>query len=136
MNGHGSYELTVRNQVVIAKIIGAWNKEESEQYICALKRISQDIRDKPWAIVVNLTEWELATPECDEVNIGLLKWLMENNLKKSAEVYSPSILKKMHIQNIVDQTTSKIDRQLFSNDVAAHAWLESQGFSLGSVLHH
>ena len=133
MNGHGSYELIVRNRVVIAKIIGAWNKEESEQYFSELKKMTQGIIHEPWAIVVYLDQWELSTPDSEQVNLNLLNWLMANNLKKAAEIYSPSVLKKMHVQNIVNKTASKIDRQCFTDDKAAIAWLESQGFPLGTV---
>ncbi len=128
MQAHGSYELRVNNQVLIAKIIGAWNKETGEQYFCELKKISHHLIQQPWAMVVYLTEWELGTPGSDEVTLELIEWLTANKLDKVAEIYSPSILKKMHVQNMVDKTESKIDRQYFSDEQAGFTWLESQGF--------
>ncbi len=132
MQPHGSFELRVNNQVLIAKIIGAWNKETGEQYFCELKKISQHLIQQPWALAVYLTEWELGTPGSDEVTLELIKWLAANNLEKVAEIYSPSILKKMHVQNMINQTEPVFERQYFSDEQAAFAWLESQGFPINA----
>jgi len=130
MLGHGHYELKIKNRVLITKIIGAWNKEEGEQHFCELKKISHDLVKQPWAMVVYLDEWELGTPGSDEVTIELIKWLTANKLVKVAEIYSPSLLKKVHIQNMVDRSETLFERQCFSDDQAAFDWLNSQGFPI------
>lgn len=128
MQAHGSYELQVNNRVLIAKIVGSWNKETGEQYFYELKKMSHLLIQQPWAMVVYLTEWELGTPGSDEVTLELIEWLTANKLDKVAEIYSPSILKKMHVQSMVNQSEFKIERQYFSDESAAFTWLESQGY--------
>ncbi|OUR69305.1 hypothetical protein A9Q73_02400 [Bermanella sp. 47_1433_sub80_T6] len=132
MKGHGSYELKVINRVLIAKIIGAWNKEEGEKYFSELKRITRDLIQSPWAMVVYIDEWQLGTPGSDEVTLELIQWLASHKLQLVAEIYSPNVLKKMHIQRMVNSSKSDINRQYFSDDKDAFSWLETQGFSLNS----
>jgi len=132
MKGHGSYELKVINRVLIAKIIGAWNREEGEQYFSELKRITRDLIQSPWARVVYIDDWQLGTPGSDEVTLELIQWLVSHKLQLVAEIYSPNVLKKMHIQRMVNSSKSDINRQYFSDDKDAFAWLETQGFSLNS----
>jgi len=132
MKGHGSYELKVINRVLIAKIIGAWNREEGEQYFSELKRITRHLIQSPWAMVVYIDDWQLGTPGSDEVTLKLIQWLATHKLQLVAEIYSPNVLKKMHIQRMVNSSKSDINRQYFSDDKDAFAWLETQGFSLNS----
>lgn len=132
MYGHGSYELTVNNRVLIAKIIGAWNKEEGEQYFRELKQVTQDIIHEPWAMVIYLDQWELGTPGSDEVTLQLIQWLSKNKLAMTAEVYSPQLLKKLHVERLVNNANFEIDRQCFTDDQEAFDWLASQGFPINS----
>ncbi len=130
MQGHGSYELSVINQIVIAKIMGSWNKEKAEQYFTELKSIAHTVILKPWAMVVYMDKWELGTPGSDEVTLELIKWLAGNNLNKVAEIYSPSALKKMHVQQMINKTQFTIDRMCFHDDENAFVWLASHGFTI------
>lgn len=130
MFGHGSYELTLNKRVLVAKIIGAWNKEEGEHYFYDLKNMTEKIVHQPWAMMVYLDKWELGTPGSDEVTLELIKWLAANNLAVVAEVYSPSLLKKKHIQDMVDSASFPIKRQCFSKEQDAFNWLESEGFPM------
>ncbi len=130
MFAHGSYELNLKNRVLIAKIIGAWNKEEGKDYFRELKGITKNIIHQPWAMMVYLDKWELGTPGSDEVTLELIKWLAENNLAVVAEVYSPSLLKKKHIQKMVDNSNFPIKRQCFADEKDALVWLKSEGFPM------
>ena len=130
MFAHGSYELNLKNRVLVAKIIGAWNKEEGEDYFRELKSMTNNIIHQPWAMMVYLDKWELGTPGSDEVTLELIKWLAAHNLVVVAEVYSPSLLKKKHIQKMVDNSNFPINRQCFEDDKDAINWLKSKGFPI------
>lgn len=133
MRGHGSYEIKLVNRVLIARIIGAWNKEEGEQYFKELKRLVQGIIHEPWAMAVYLDQWELGTPGSDEVTVKLIKWLYAHNLQTVAEIYSPSLLKQKHVEKMVSSSEQVIHRQCFTQEQPAFEWLESQGFPTTST---
>ena len=132
MLAHGSFDLTVDNQVLIARISGAWNEEESWLYFERVKEIIQPIMAQPWALLLLMNGWELGTPETERVTKEMVKWVSTHGLYKVAEVYKPNMLIQLHIERIVEEGPDEIERRHFINDKEAIAWLASNGFPLAN----
>jgi len=128
MRAHGSFDLWVDNQVLMARISGAWNEEGGWRYFKALKQISQPIIDKPWALLVSIDEWELGTPETDRAALAMLEWITQHGVARLAEIYSPNILLQLEVARMGKKIPFEIEQRHFSDEVTAFKWLASQGF--------
>ena len=82
------------------KAIGAWNYETALSYGKEYKQLISKLRDKPWACLVDLTEWELFTPEAGEHVDELNDWGNINNQKYEVVICSlyiqKALLEKTH----------------------------------------
>ena len=135
MLAHGSFDLTVDNQVLIARISGAWNEEESWLYFERVKEIIQPIMKQPWALLLLMNGWELGTPETEQVTKEMVRWVSSHGLYKVAEVYNPNMLIQLHIERIVKEGPDEIERRHFINEKEAIAWLASNGFPLTNLVY-
>jgi len=130
MQGHGSYQLNVVNQVVVCKIFGTWNKEAGEEYFLTLKGLTKNTVKKPWAMLFHLNEWGLGTPESDKVAVKTMQWLLTHNVKAVALIFTPNQLKSVHLEQLASLSETNLNMQTFSNESDAVTWLTTQGFSL------
>ncbi len=130
MKAHGSFDLRLDNQVLIARLSGAWNEEKSWLYFNKIKEITQPIIGKPWAALLLMNDWELGTPETEQVTKILAEWLSTHGLSKVAEIHDPSLLRQRHIERIVRENPGEIERCHFTEEKEAIAWLASNGFPL------
>lgn len=131
MIGHGSFDMWVDNQVLLVRINGAWNKEETQAYFTKMKQLTIEVIKQPWAQIVYLNDWELGTPENEQITMELIQWSMEHNLKKTATVYSPNLIKKLQIERLKNKTINTVDYRTFQQEKEAFAWLESEGYVVG-----
>ncbi|MGB1263277.1 MAG: hypothetical protein ACPG52_10230 [Cognaticolwellia sp.] len=123
MESHGSYELTHKDQTVIVKAIGAWNYETALIFVKEYKQLVRQLSDKPWACLVDLTQWELFAPDVarciNKVNI----WANVNNQKYEVVVCGLSIqqpvLEKTH------QVFTNVETMFCDNLAQAYHWLET-----------
>ncbi len=128
MQAHGCFDLWVDNQVLLARISGAWNEEEALLYFKKLKEITKPIIDKPWAMMLNLTNSELNTPGADQIASTIVQWCLNHGIASVAEVYKPSLLKKRQFERLTKKLSSEIERCQFSDETEAFAWLTTQGY--------
>ncbi len=85
MIGHGSFDMRVDNQVLLARISGAWNDEKTRAYFSKMKRLTTEVIKQPWAQIVYLNDWELGTPENEKLTMELIQWSAKHNLKKQPQ---------------------------------------------------
>ncbi len=130
MQAHGSFYLWVDNQVLQARISGAWNEEESWLYFEKVKELIQPIMARPWALLLFMNGWELGTPETEIATKEMVKWLSTHGLNKVAEVYDPNLLIQLHIERLVKEGPDEIERRHFTHEKEAIAWLASKGFPM------
>ena len=60
---HGSFEFEVVEQTLVVKCFDAWNVETVLRMCSEYKDHVKKINDKPWACLVDLTQWELVSSE-------------------------------------------------------------------------
>lgn len=74
MNYHGHFKLWQENQLLFAEIHGAWSMETALDYVAQLKQRVQSMDGKPWARIVYLEQWQLGTPDFEQVMKDLMQW--------------------------------------------------------------
>ena len=130
MDAHGHFDIWIDNHVVLARIKGQWNEEMALVYANHFKTVCEPLLANDWAHIVYLDDWELGTPELEPIVINLVTWLIERNLKRTAQVYSPNMLKKFQMDRMVKETFGDFQRQVFSKETDAFAWLQKEGYSV------
>ncbi len=128
MIGHGSFDIKVDNQVCLSRINGAWNKEEARLYCTKLKDSLKELIKQPWAMIVYLNDWELGTPETEQISNELVQWCMEHDLRKIVTVYSPNLIKNLQIERLTIKSIGAVDFRCFAQEKEAFAWLKSEGY--------
>lgn len=130
MHAHGHFDMWLDNNVVLARLRGQWNDGMATLYSQKFKEICQPLMGQDWAHIVYLDDWELGTPEFESIIIDLVSWVIEHGLKRTAQVYSPSMLKQFQMDRMVSETIGDFQRQVFANDADAFAWLNEEGYSV------
>ncbi|WP_157729701.1 hypothetical protein [Bacterioplanes sanyensis] len=131
---HGEFELAVFNRVVVAHLAGGWNLEAALAYDqqfrdCAAKLAQSG---QPWAHLVTLDDWSLGVPEINPVIDSLVGWCTDHGLQRAAHVYAPSVLKRVHLQDLV-RPDGRFELRHFDQLDSAVSWLHQQGFELPAI---
>lgn len=128
MHAHGHFDMWLDNQVVFARLRGQWNDDMAILYSQRFKEICQPLIGQNWAHIVYLDDWELGTPEFEAIIIELVGWVIEHGLRRTAQVYSPSMIKQFQMDSMVKETIGAFQRQVFNNEIEAFAWLNEEGY--------
>ena len=78
-SGHGSYQICVKERVIISQSFGSWNDVTINNFIKEYQGVAQNLINKPWAGIVDVTHWELATLEAENIAKGFELWCKEHN---------------------------------------------------------
>jgi hypothetical protein len=106
--------------------LGACNYETTLRFKNESIHIATNLIDEPWACLLDLSKWELSTPdawaEIDEIN----KWASSNNLKYQIIICSSPLQK--NVLEDSQQTLTDVDIIYCDNLEQAYEVLESLGF--------
>ena len=122
---HGSFDMKIIEQTLVVRCFDAWNNETVLRMCKEYKDLVSKINNKPWACIVDLTQWELSTPEMwihiDELNV----WGNINNQKYEAVVCSSSVQK--YLMEKSHDVLTNVEAKFYDELVQAYEWLESVG---------
>jgi len=130
MYAHGHFQIWTDQDVLLAKAKGQWNLEMAKQYADAFQQIANSMPNHPWGHIVYLDDWELGTPDIEPIIVELVGWAIENGLTRSAQVYSPSMLKKYQLDRMIAESLGPFERRTFRDEPTAFEWLRSEGFGV------
>lgn len=120
---HGSYKFEINQQTLVVRCFDAWNIETVISMCHEYKIHVNKIKNKPWACLVDLTQWELSTPgmwdHIDELN----EWGNINNQKYEAVVCSSSL--QQHFMENSHEVLTNVESKFFDTLPQAYQWLES-----------
>lgn len=125
---HGSFNLSVSNNILIARLSGSWNKECAEDFSMHFRIKASRLLGKPWGHLVFLDNWDLSVPEMQPIVTELVAWCIENGLEKSAQVYDSSAVKGHSLDQMVVKQRGGFERRVFSEPDKAIIWLKQYGF--------
>lgn len=82
-------------RLVTSKIYGVWKKETAEEYHQEYKEVAKPVLEtgKPWAKVVNLSNWKSSYPEMVKVIGEHMRWSSENGNVLSVYIIDNQITK-------------------------------------------
>lgn len=127
---HGEFEITVQGPVLIARLTGSWNQEAAQAFEKAFVQAADALTTGEWAHLVYLDDWDLGVPEMMPVIERLVGWCVSHGLKRSAQFYCPSMLKKYQLDLMVIDRQGDFERRVFDDEEAAKQWLRSEGYPL------
>ncbi|MFC3151826.1 hypothetical protein ACFOEK_12370 [Litoribrevibacter euphylliae] len=114
----------------MVKFFGSWNLETTRLYALEYKAVVSPLIHQDWAVVYDMRDWELATPESMTVFQSLIKWCFDKGLRSCIYVFEDSFIK----QHYLKQITAKLDCLPESYSVTqmrnldhAHDWLKTHG---------
>jgi len=125
MQEHGTFDIDVIGQTIKVKLYDQWNYEVTVRFVKEFKLKALTICHKPWACVVDLSEWELGTPDIWELLEEGNVWSSEHNQKYEASISQLAVHKQ--IMEKSDESLSNVETKAFNNETQALAWLESVG---------
>lgn len=125
MKEHGAFNMQVVDQTLIVKCFDNWNHETVKRLCKEYKNHVRGISDKPWGCLVDLSHWELSTPEMwDEID-DLNTWGNANNQRFEAVVCSLVIQKELMVAS--HEVLTNVETTFCDNIEQAYLWLESRG---------
>lgn len=123
------YTLSAQNNILCIEIMSAWDERVVDAYHKDLEKIMADcFSQTPWAVYLDLTAWELNTPEAE-------KKLWDANRNRSntpthvAIVVGDSETRQWQMKKMLRQVVN-FESKLFTHDAGARQWLSRQGYAL------
>jgi hypothetical protein len=130
LSNHGDFDIKISGNVICATLSGSWNSQAAEEFSREFMLLAAHFQDENWGHLVLLDDWELGIPEMVPIIERLVAWCLENGLTRAAQVYSPSMIKQYHLNEMVVQEIGAFQRHSFAKRVDAEEWLAASGFHL------
>ncbi|GLS91373.1 hypothetical protein GCM10007916_24420 [Psychromonas marina] len=125
MREHGRFDMQVEEQVIVLKVYGAWNFETTSRWCHEYKDHIDAIKDKPWARLMDLTLWELTTPDVWELVDQVNQWANANNQQYDVVICPLSIQKQLLAR--AHQVLTNVEIVFCDNLIEARNWLKDNG---------
>ena len=125
LHAHGEYHIEIHGHVAEVTALGSWNAEGMDAFIQNFKDECAGFAGEPWAALIDLTQWGLATPETAIQMDRLQEWCLENNQTYEALVMSESALVEAQIERYSQLIQGKLEQRHFNDRQEARDWLKS-----------
>ena len=124
---HGSFKATIHKNVLLVDIIGPWNLETAIEYQHFIEEITAPLVGFPWAMITDLYDWELYTPDCYPIIHQLVNECIESGLQREAVVSPEKSVKRRPFQ-VYRAQYPQFTRTFFTQYDQARQWLAGQNF--------
>lgn len=125
---HGDFKLELRGNILLSHSYGAWNKETALEYVKEATALLAPVINQPWAIITHISDWELATPDCDLIHKVIIGNAVKLGLSREAVVNSKGQI-KLEQFNLSLPDDNNFQRRIFEDEPAALQWLNQQGYA-------
>ncbi|NTS76339.1 hypothetical protein HR060_05605 [Catenovulum sp. SM1970] len=123
MSNRASYNITTRNDIVIIKIMGSFDRLLSQRCFKELKKTLEGLpANRPFVLLVNALRYTGATPEAFEQATLFNQWLKGTSCIAKAYV----VVQKIQLQIVKNHAPEMPDilHNDFDNQEQALTWLE------------
>lgn len=124
MRAHGQFEIHREGDVIISRLIGAWNAEALQAYQSQYHDWVDAVGGKPWAKLVDLRGWETSPMELIEPYQQFQRRCVEQGCRAIGFV---SGLQLHHY--LVEQTEFACPVLIDGDETIVRRWLDQQGFA-------
>ncbi|WP_426414689.1 hypothetical protein [Aestuariirhabdus sp. LZHN29] len=125
MREHGTYEMGVYDQIITLKVFGAWNLETTKRWCSEYRDHIQAVKSNPWARIIDLTFWQLTTPDVWEIVDDVNIFANDNNQKYEVVICPLSIQKE--ILGRAHQVLTNVEIEFCDSLPEAYQWLARKG---------
>ncbi|WP_051275427.1 hypothetical protein [Aestuariibacter salexigens] len=125
---HGSYRLWQHDNVLYAELVDTWNDIAAANFSRDFKALASEINGD-WGHMVYLDNWDLCSPEMFAIIKELVDWCISHGLKRAANVYAPSAMKKEFLGRMIVEEQGEFKRAHFDCEEKAVTWLRHEGFN-------
>lgn len=119
----------VANAIMYEKIYGVWRVETAENYSRDYKREAQELVKKPWAKLIDLSNWKTGSPEVVQKIGEHLEWCRQNNMVWSINIINNPVTYSQ-LQKMFGKGGTKNISKTFRSREEAERFLKEQGFKL------
>lgn len=128
--GHGDFNIALRGNILVVDAYGGWNKQKAIEFAQQSTALLEPIIGKStWAILTDISSWELGVPEIAEVHKFNLEQAILKGCRCEAVVNTTGII-KLEQFNQSSPKQSDFEREFFDSKSAAVMWLSKRGFHL------
>ncbi|RHW74722.1 hypothetical protein [Colwellia sp. RSH04] len=124
MRLHGSFDITIENNILISRFYGPWNYEQTKTYQLEVMEQAKSMSPNYWARIVDLSQWEGGGEEVVTPLVQLQQWALENNCLEIVFV-NPPLLPKFMLEKYGDPYG---DYKVVQTIEEAKAWLDIHVF--------
>lgn len=128
---HFEYALDpdVDNAVMYEKIYGVWRPETAENYSRDYRKEAEDLIKKPWAKLIDLSNWKTGSPEVIQKIGEHLEWCRQHNMVWSVNIINNPVTYSQ-LQKMFSRGGTKNISKTFRTRQEAERFLKEQGFKL------
>ncbi len=119
---HGSYEMYVVQKVLVSKSYGSWNEFTCKEFFGRYIELASPLTNEPWGGLVDVSQWQLATPDAEKLAVIFEQWCIENNRNFVAIVGSSSIINFQLKRSGINNNTEIVDIRYFDTFDEAVDW--------------
>lgn len=120
---HGEYSLAVDGELIVVKAFGAWNVEAKQQIIQDILSLRQQLSNARFGLLVDITEFELGTPEFQQVGRQEKLKLINAGLYKTAYINRTGLVTKVQQLKRMQPAHLAHQAEFFLAEKPARAWL-------------
>jgi hypothetical protein len=92
-----SFDVDVKNRIIYAKVFGSWKADTARGYSDDFRVEVQPILGKPWAKLIDLTNWKTSYPDVIKIIGDHMEWSRKNDVALSLYVLNnPSTFRQLH----------------------------------------
>jgi hypothetical protein len=121
---HGKNIISVEGDIIISKIIGAFNVEGVNKSITDLKTVVDSFCQNKFKLLIDYIDAEGATPEVYEKINECNIWLNSQNMVAKALVTNSNVA--LSILESRTPARSSLNERIFDDKTSAMSWLKSQ----------
>ncbi|GAA0341863.1 hypothetical protein GCM10009092_03030 [Bowmanella denitrificans] len=71
---HGHHQIEVKENVLICRVMGAWNAEQAEQFCASFTWQVKQLARQRWMRVMDMQDWELCCPDVAGIIQQMAVW--------------------------------------------------------------
>ncbi len=131
MQEHGSFDLKLVGQVLVIKPYDSWNLETALRFCDECKKLASQISNQPWAVLSDLSHWDLSTPDTWEPINELNTWANEHNCQYEVVITTSPIQTELLTKS--HEVSTNAQTKFFQDINDGFNWLSSVGIKTNVV---
>lgn len=128
------YTITAYRNLMYLESFSSWDEVVMQQAIEDMKNIAQTYYvGTQWAVLNNSENWNLHTPDAENLGKNTVRTEMRAGLTHNAVVVGKSAIKEWQTNNIF-KDAPHFESRIFQTMEEATSWLESLGYTMTPLI--